>query len=103
MYKSLAFKKYILAIDFISLFQQNKQTMRVMQPHCYDFPKNLVPWRESNPGLLIGLAIRNHYMQQFSVVITTIFCCRVSGCEWKIFGLELSVSLKGEEYAGETF
>jgi hypothetical protein len=34
----------------------NTQTMHIktknIQQHCYVFPKNLSPWRDSNPGLL---------------------------------------------------
>jgi hypothetical protein len=40
---------------FISPF--NTQTMHIKsfytQQHCYVFPKNLLPWRDSNPGLLV--------------------------------------------------
>jgi hypothetical protein len=43
-----------MANVFISSF--NTQTMHIKsfytQKNCYVFPKNLIPWRDSNPGLL---------------------------------------------------
>jgi hypothetical protein len=40
---------------FISPF--NKQTTHIKslytQQHCHVFPKPLIPWRDSNPGLLV--------------------------------------------------
>jgi hypothetical protein len=48
-------KKYFLANSFISLFSIHKQWIL---SHLYTtallcFPKNLIPWRDSNPGLLV--------------------------------------------------
>jgi hypothetical protein len=49
-------KKYILwPMPLFLLF--NTQTMHIKsfytQKHCYIFPKNLIPWRDSNLGLLV--------------------------------------------------
>jgi hypothetical protein len=44
-----------VADAFFLLF--NTQTMHnksfYTQQHCYVFPKNLIPWRDLNPGLLV--------------------------------------------------
>jgi hypothetical protein len=49
------FKKIFVANAFISPF--NTQTMHnksfYTQRHCYVFLKNLIPWWDSNPGLLV--------------------------------------------------
>jgi hypothetical protein len=52
------FKYFFVANAFISF---NTQTMHIMQVILYTtallcFPKNLIPWRDSNPGLLVLVA-----------------------------------------------
>jgi hypothetical protein len=46
---------FFVANAFISPF--NTQTMHIKcfytQQKCYAFPKNLIAWRDSNPGLLV--------------------------------------------------
>jgi hypothetical protein len=48
-------KNIFVANAFISPF--NTQTMHTKsfctQQHCNVFPKNLIPWQDSNPGLLV--------------------------------------------------
>jgi hypothetical protein len=48
-------KNMFVANAFISPF--NTKTMHIksfyIQQHCYVFPKNLIPWRDLNPGLLV--------------------------------------------------
>jgi hypothetical protein len=49
------FKNSFVANAFISPF--NTQTMHIKpfytQQHCYVILKNLIPWRDSNPGLFV--------------------------------------------------
>jgi hypothetical protein len=53
---AIVFLKYFVADAFISPFQHtnnaNKAILYAM--HCYlCFPKKLMPWRDSNPGILV--------------------------------------------------
>jgi hypothetical protein len=54
-FNKIFFKNIFVANAFISPF--NTQTIHIKsfytQQHCYVSPKNLIPWRDSNPGLVV--------------------------------------------------
>jgi hypothetical protein len=83
---------YFLANACISPF--NTQAMHIKslsQQHCYDFPKkNLIPWLDSNPGLLVSEAdamstapLRHIYWTQIQAHF---FCLFWHLFRWKVIG-----------------
>jgi hypothetical protein len=96
----LTYKRPVLGISFrykhlktifglipLFIFFYKTQTMlikSITQQHCYVFPKNLTPWRDSNPGLLLlrrmrcpmrhaTLAWRHLSMNEFHVARYALF------------------------------
>jgi hypothetical protein len=63
--------------DFIFQNPINGQTkhkkLSYTQQHCYDLPKNLMPWRDSNPGLLFLRRMRCPRCQSNYFIFG--FCC----------------------------
>jgi hypothetical protein len=51
-----SFFMFIFFLGYVFITPFNTQTKHIKsfytQKHCYVFPKNLIPWRDSNPGLL---------------------------------------------------
>jgi hypothetical protein len=60
----------------------NTQTMQIKSnirtpQHCYDLPKNLIPWRDSNPGL-------QHVLNVYAVIFRYVSYIRVLKAHWLI-------------------
>jgi hypothetical protein len=77
------FKNIFVANAFISPFrtQTNQIKSFYTQQHCYlCFPKNHIPWRDSNPGLLVpevdtmSTAPRRQGAEQMSTLVKFLNC-----------------------------